>query len=1432
MFKNTTFAVVLAFCLALIGVPEVSATEYVNGILVEYYGNVGWWLQGMPDLDSRAPDLTVIGSEIDHPASSEVWDGLSSNFANHFAARHRALLEVPSDGTYVFTLTADDGAILVLDGEEVIVDDVPHGMRGASCSVELTAGLHEIQVDYFEEAGDAGLVLEWQGPGVVSGPIPPSAYFLDVEDGFGFGLSAEVFDMRERSALISDIPDLRGLAPCETGVVESVYFPASAQAWATFPQDRTDYYAARFTGWIKVDADGGHVFSLSADDGARLWIDGALAVDNGGRHSSVEVTNAVSLTAGLHRIRIEYLEMNGNAGLELRWSGPGFGKTVVPPDHLLHDLADSDSDADGIPDSWEISYGLDPDDPSDALSDPDGDGATCLQEYAAGTNPIRCTLSESVSAAGLKLELYSFPGYTLSAVPAFGGLAPDSVTLATNVCFGANELSAALDSFFGRGAFAARFSGYIRIPVSGRYDFRLRSDDGSVLWIDGERLVDCDGLHGARDAVGSRWFESGDYPVVVGYFDNGGSNELTLYWTGPGIAESPVPSSAFRRIDETVNRPLVSLETPESGRVFGVGNVIRIAASAYAYEGVVTEVDFFAGTDLIGRGSLVGGRWTLTWTNDCRLGEFTLSAVAVDSLGRRGVSTPVDLTVLPPPSGYSYGIDAEFYEFDRELLTLPELDGLHPSRTFRVSDVNYGKSLLAWTGFPESPSDRFAVRFSGNVWVRESGRYVLTVTSDDGAELRLDGTTLFEAGPLHDMQSQSVTVELSKGIHPFELRCYENDEYAGAVFAWTRADSSSEAEPIPEIRFVRQTGVVDSDGDGMPDWWEEEEGFDPADPADAGLDADADGLTNLAEYRAGTNPRSADTDADGMPDAWEVANGTFAYIADDLEDMDGDGLVNIEECRAGTDPGRVDTDGDGCGDVLEVRNVRSDPLVADITWTALPVGERLAATNAVTTTGTWRTDADGSVFSLERAGSLTWTLDVPSGGVDAFAVRVAQHEVMSGQDEFDLSLFVDGLFVSRQVVKAPYGSLTEAYFFLPEIAPGPHEFRVVWHNWEVNTFLSVRDLGFVRFGGPDADGNGVADWRDHRGPNASGIDGLPLESLVSPVCIEGHDLWRDILEVAVEYPETNAFFATVKTVGDGFYADIPLPEEGRAIVSLADRGTVDSFPVVWGEFDIAAGEYETEALIIRDGDSLRLAGAPGRESALTVYRADGEGGWSPVTNWIQRSATAYRFDGAGAYLVEAASDGVWGPDAAYARVDVVRSRFTNRNPATMIDEETYLPCPELSPRNVVEHDSELVVGAVVTASGGVDLTLSTAADRDLGLVSRLDGDGAISDAVQVTPVWADNGTYYHVVRTYPDGSQLVEISLLLGAVAPGTTVDLVIFVSGVMFEDGTRSRTLTADDFDENGHCMVRFVKARGVTTSVCHRTYIRQNGRLIYTND
>lgn len=120
---------------------------------------------------------------------------------------------------------------------------------------------------------------------------------------------------------------------------------------------------------------------------------------------------------------------------------------------------------------------------------------------------------------------------------------------------------------------------------------------------------------------------------------------------------------------------------------------------------------------------------------------------------------------------------------------------------------------------------------------------------------------------------------------------------------------------------------LDSDGDGIPDYYEILMGMDPysVDGDDGAYgDLDGDGLDNYAEYLAGTAANSADTDGDGvsdyferdteqsltygdmyddgdgMPSAWELENGLDADKFDAHEDKDADGWTNLEEYIAGT----------------------------------------------------------------------------------------------------------------------------------------------------------------------------------------------------------------------------------------------------------------------------------------------------------------------------------------------------------------------------------------------------------------------------------------------------------------------------------------------------------------------------------------------------
>jgi hypothetical protein len=103
---------------------------------------------------------------------------------------------------------------------------------------------------------------------------------------------------------------------------------------------------------------------------------------------------------------------------------------------------------------------------------------------------------------------------------------------------------------------------------------------------------------------------------------------------------------------------------------------------------------------------------------------------------------------------------------------------------------------------------------------------------------------------------------------------------------------------------IRKTTEIfdlqDSDGDQLADPWELQYAGNLTTLTGLTQDADADGLSNEAEYAKGTNPVVSDTDGDDMPDGWEVTNGLAPTVSDGFEDKDGDRYPNVFEYARGS----------------------------------------------------------------------------------------------------------------------------------------------------------------------------------------------------------------------------------------------------------------------------------------------------------------------------------------------------------------------------------------------------------------------------------------------------------------------------------------------------------------------------------------------------
>ena len=98
----------------------------------------------------------------------------------------------------------------------------------------------------------------------------------------------------------------------------------------------TEHFYIRWTGQIRIPQDGKYTFFLTSDDGSRLFIDGHQVVDNGGVHPEEEKSGEVELKSGVHALKIEFFQNEGEAVCKFAWQAPDKDKETVPASVLSH----------------------------------------------------------------------------------------------------------------------------------------------------------------------------------------------------------------------------------------------------------------------------------------------------------------------------------------------------------------------------------------------------------------------------------------------------------------------------------------------------------------------------------------------------------------------------------------------------------------------------------------------------------------------------------------------------------------------------------------------------------------------------------------------------------------------------------------------------------------------------------------------------------------------------------------------------------------------------------------------------------------------------------------------------------------------------------------------------------------------------------------
>src|SRR5262249_19550871 len=88
-----------------------------------------------------------------------------------FALRFEGTIELPTEGDYLFLIGSDDGSRLLIDDKLIVNNDGVHPFEQKRKKTKMTAGLHSVVVEYFEQAGEESLQVDFEGPGMQQQPL-------------------------------------------------------------------------------------------------------------------------------------------------------------------------------------------------------------------------------------------------------------------------------------------------------------------------------------------------------------------------------------------------------------------------------------------------------------------------------------------------------------------------------------------------------------------------------------------------------------------------------------------------------------------------------------------------------------------------------------------------------------------------------------------------------------------------------------------------------------------------------------------------------------------------------------------------------------------------------------------------------------------------------------------------------------------------------------------------------------------------------------------------------------------------------------------------------------------------------------------------------------------------------------------------------------
>ncbi|RAI88307.1 MBG domain-containing protein [Algoriphagus yeomjeoni] len=405
------------------------------------------------------------------------------------------------------------------------------------------------------------------------------------------------------------------------------------------------------------------------------------------------------------------------------------------------------------------------------------------------------------------------------------------------------------------------------------------------------------------DAGQSKVFGTTDpvFTYSVNGFENGDTNAI-------------LTGELVRAAGENVGSYSINLGTLSAGANYAINYVganfvitkavitgITMADGSFVYDGTAKSLAI--------TGTLPTGTFVL-YTNNSRTDVGTQEVTAtISGSNYMNLVLMADLTITPASiEGITFEDDSFVYDGTAKSLAIT---GILPTG----ASVAYANNSRTDVGIQEVTATISGSNFTSFELTAdlEITKAILEVIADaDQSKLYGEADPLltysasgFGVGDDENILTGTLSRELGEGVGSYAITIGTLDAGANYTINFTGAD----------FEIISN----DTDGDGVPDDIEEEQGTDSEDPMDY-LDTDGDGVPDYVEEQEGTDPDDAgdylDSDDDLVPDYVEDQQGTDPEDGTDFEDEDGDGNPDYVQERAvtefviesmealwGTDPG-------------------------------------------------------------------------------------------------------------------------------------------------------------------------------------------------------------------------------------------------------------------------------------------------------------------------------------------------------------------------------------------------------------------------------------------------------------------------------------------------------------------------------------------------